>query len=178
MRLLKHYRGLVAGGLMLAAGVSPALAHETAAETANKKVVTDFYKALDAADKDGATKLRIKGIAETYLGPDYVQHSELFAKFPGPGSARDKLIRMFQSMPAMKLPPAKTLSVMAQGDLVMMLTARDMPDPATGQTTSAYIFNMFRVKNGKLVEHWDVSRQPLGPPPAMPGTVPPPPSDR
>jgi predicted SnoaL-like aldol condensation-catalyzing enzyme len=182
MRLFEHYRSLGATGLMLAAwlsAASPVLAHETRTEAANKKVVIDFYNALNAADADGATKVRIKGIAETYLAPDYIQRSERFANLPGPGSARDKLIRMFQSMPAIKLPPSKTLSVMAEGDLVMMLTVRDFPDPATGQKKSTYIFNMFRVRNGMLVEHWDISPQPPGPPPpGMPGLVPPPPSDR
>lgn len=182
MRLLKHHRSLVVSGLMFVVGLStasPVLAHETRAEAANKKVVIDFYDALNAADADGATKVRIKKIAETYLAPDYIQRSELFASLPGPGSARDRLIRMFQNMPAMKLPPSKTLSVMAEGDLVMMLTARDMPDPITGKVKSTYIFNMFRVRNGMLVEHWDISSQPPGyPPPGMPALAPPQPSER
>jgi predicted SnoaL-like aldol condensation-catalyzing enzyme len=45
----------------------------------------------------------------------------------------------------------------------MMLTARAMPDPATGRDKDVYIFNMFRVRNGLLVEHWDIT--PIMPPP-------------
>ncbi|MBZ9649754.1 nuclear transport factor 2 family protein [Sphingobium sp. 3R8] len=138
---------------------SPSLAHDT--ETANKKVVLGFYQALDDADAAGATSARIQSIAETYLSADYVQHAEAFARLPGAGSARDKLIRMFQTMPAMKLPPARTVAIMAENDLVMLLTARDMPNPAGG-TAPAYIFNMFRVRDGRLVEHWDVSPPPPG----------------
>lgn len=193
MRHMSQFRKLVGAALSLAAllaAVSPAFAHSTRAEAANKKVVLDFYQALNTADAVGNTKERIQGIAETYLSPDYVQHAEFFANLPGPGSARDKLIRMFQTMPPMKLPPAKTLAVMAQGDLVMMLTAREMPDQVTGRMKQAYVFNMFRVKNGQLVEHWDITPLPPGPgatgmpPPGVmpPGAMPPaagaPPGDR
>lgn len=136
---------------------SPAFAHGTPTEAANKKVVLDFYQALNAADAAGETKTRIQGIAETYISPDYIQHAAPFVDLPGPGTARDKLVRMFQGMPAMPAMPApRTIAVMAEGDRVMMLTARDLPDPATGRLKQAYIFNMFRVKNAKLVEHWDV----------------------
>lgn len=154
-------RGLWLAALL--ATTSPAVAHDTASEAANKKVVVDFYRALEDADAAGATKQRIQGIAEKYIADDYVQHAEAFANLPGPGSARDKLIRMFQTMPTMKLPPSRTLAVMAEGDLVMMLTARDMPGPVATKPT--YIFNMFRVKSGRLVEHWD---SPLPAPPAPP----------
>ena len=142
---------------VMLATASPALAHDTPAEAANKKVVLDFYQALNAADATGTTKARIQGIAEKYLSPDYVQHAASLVDMPGPGTARDKLVRMFQGMPAMKpMPAPKTIAVMAEGDRVMMLTAREMPDPATGQLKQAYIFNMFRVRDNKLVEHWDV----------------------
>jgi predicted SnoaL-like aldol condensation-catalyzing enzyme len=175
MRASRHSRAVLAlvlalGGLL--AFASPAVAHRTAAEVANQKVVLDFYAALNAADAAGDLKQRIQAIAETYLDPDYVQHSAMFAGLPGPGSARDKLIRMFQSrpaMPAMGVPT--TVAVMAQDDRVMLLTSRDMPDPATGHANQAYIFNMFRVKNGRLAEHWDITPMPpgAGAPGMMPG---------
>ena len=174
-RTLRHCRALFAlvltlGGL-LAFG-SPAIAHMTTAEAANEKVVLDFYAALNAADAAGDLRQRIQTIAETYLDPDYVQHSEMFAGLPGPGSARDKLIHMFQNRPPM--PPMgapTTVAVMAEGDRVMLLTSRDLPDPATGRGKEVYIFNMFRVKNGHLVEHWDITPLPPGPggPTMMPG---------
>ena len=164
---------LKALGLPLAmwlAAQSPAIAHEEPAEAANRQVVLDFYKALNDADAAGRTKELIPAIAVKYLGADYVQHSEMFASLPGPGSVRDKLVRMFQNMPAMKgMPAPKVVSVMAQGDLVMMLTVRQLPDPASGLLKPAYIFNMFRVKDGQLVEHWDVGSMPPPMPPSMSG---------
>jgi len=156
-----HIIGLAA--IAAVATAVPVAAHEAPAAAANKQVVLDFYKALNDADASGTTRQRIQAIAETYISPDYVQHAAAFANLPGPGSARDKLVRLFQSMPAMKAMPAqRTIAVMAEGDRVMILTARDMPDPATGRVQPAYVFSMFRVKDRKLVEHWDVGT------PAMP----------
>jgi len=165
--------GFALAGILTAA--SPAAAANTPEEQANKKVVLDFYAALNAADATHSMKERIQGIAETYLSPDYAQHSEAFLRLPGPGTARDKLIRMFQNTPpappgALVMP--KTLAIMAEGDLVMMLTSRDKPDPATGEVKGSFIFNMFRVKDGKLVEHWDVAPNAGGPPPGV-GAPPP-----
>jgi predicted SnoaL-like aldol condensation-catalyzing enzyme len=170
-----YFIGLLASASIAVA--SPAVAHELSSETANKQVVLDFYKALNDADAAGTTRQRIQAIAEKYIGPDYVQHDPAFANLPGSGSARDKLIRMFQSMPPMKpMPAARTVAVMAEGDRVMMLTARDMPDPTTGAVQPAYIFNMFRVKDHLLVEHWDVGTPGMPPPGAgaAPGAMPPP----
>ena len=164
-------RALATSLALLLATAPPAIAHEEPGEVANKQVVLDFYQALNDADASGTTRERIPAIAAKYLSAAYVQHAEAFAALPGPGSARDKLVRMFQSMPPMKAMPApKVVAVMAQGDLVMMLTQRELPDPASGQMKQAYIFNMFRVKDGLLVEHWDVGAMP--PPPAPPPGAP------
>jgi predicted SnoaL-like aldol condensation-catalyzing enzyme len=164
IRLFRKLFGLILAVAVLLGAATPALADNTATEAANKQLVLDFYQALNAADVAGAMPARIQAIAQKYLAPDYVQHSTAFADLPGPGTARDRLIRMFQTRPAMKpLPPATTLALMAEGDRVMMLTARAMPDPATGRDKQAYIFNMFRVRNGQLVEHWDIT--PIMPPP-------------
>jgi predicted SnoaL-like aldol condensation-catalyzing enzyme len=177
MNVFRRPLGIALAVAALLPVAAPVAAHNKPIEAANKKVVLDFYSALESADAAGTTKVRIQQIAEKYISPDYIQHAEAFAKLPGAGTARDKLVRMFQSMPAMKLPPSKTISVMAEGDLVMMLTARDLPDPASGQVKPAYAFNMFRVKNGRLTEHWDILPAAFaGGPPGMappPGMVPP-----
>jgi len=154
--------------LVLSLVTASAVSAETPAEQANKKLVLDFYAALNQADATHSTKERIQGIAEQFLAPDYRQHSEMFQKLPGPGTARDKLIRMFQSMPPMSqadMGTPATVAIMAEGDLVMMLTSRVRADPSTSEIKTAYIFNMFRVRGGKLVEHWDVAASPMGGPP-------------
>jgi predicted SnoaL-like aldol condensation-catalyzing enzyme len=162
-------------GLVLVAGLamsSIAAAENTPTEAANKKIVLGFYAALNEADATNSIKQSIPGIAEKYLSPDYKQHTLML---PGPGTDREKLIRMFQSRPASPpagaaaTPPQRTDAVMAEGDRVMLLTSREQRDPATGELKRAYVFNMFRVKDGKLVEHWDVMPAGVGPPPGGPG---------
>ena len=162
-------------GLVLAVGfamASIAVAENTPTEAANKKTVLDFYAALNEADATNTMKERIPGIAEKYLSPGYKQHTLLL---PGPGTDREKLVRTFQSRPALPLagttamPKQRTDAVMAEGDRVMLLTSRDQRDPATGELKPSYIFNMFRLKDGKLAEHWDVSPGMAGPPASGPG---------
>jgi len=134
--------------------------------------VLDFYAALNEADASNTMRQRIPGIVEKYLGPEYKQHTIFL---PGPGTDREKLVRMFQSRPARPtagapaMPRQRTDAIMAEGDRVMLLTSREQRDPATGELKPSYIFNMFRVKDGKLVEHWDVSPGMAGAPPGGPG---------
>jgi predicted SnoaL-like aldol condensation-catalyzing enzyme len=50
----------------------------------------------------------------------------------------------------------KVVSVVAEGDLVIVATVRDVKDPkdaAKGYTTTW--FDMWRFKDGKADEHWD-----------------------
>ena len=169
MRYTSNILRLSGVGIVLAAGLamaSTAAAANTPTETANKKIVLDFYAALNEATASNSMKERIPGIAEKYLSPEYKQHTLML---PGPGTDREKLIRMFQSRPAAPAgatptAPQRTDAVMAEGDRVMLLTSRELPDPATGALKRTYVFNMFLVKDGKLLEHWDIMQPGSAPP--------------
>lgn len=174
MRARKPFRILLATLLAAAPFGLTQAATNTAQESANMKVVADFYAALDAADAKGNMKQQIRSIAEKYLQPDYHQHMEA-QKAYGPG--REGFIKMFEGMPAMPLPlgaappPPKILALVGNGDIVIRVSARTMP----GQANEMTIFNMFRVKDGKLAEHWDSSSGGMGGPPpgGPPGGKPP-----
>jgi predicted SnoaL-like aldol condensation-catalyzing enzyme len=134
-------------------------------EAANEKLVLDFFHALDDAEAAGTLVQRIDGIAEKYVAPDYAQHGELFTNLPGPGNGRDKMVRFFKTtvgrpMSATAATPAKLVSIAAKGDKVMVLTSREIPDSATGQTKTYFVFNMFRIAADRLVEHWELLEMP------------------
>ena len=144
-------------------------AREPIREEANKKLVRDFYAALDEAQASGTMKSKGRSIMERFIAPDYIQHR------PGEQNGREAMIHNTESAPAMPagaMPPAKLVALVAEGDLVVQVTSRDLPDPATGATKPALIWNMFRVKDGKLAEHWDALPAALTGPAATPGTSP------
>ena len=55
----------------------------------------------------------------------------------------------------------RIVAVLAQGDLVMVAIQRELPEPSdpTRRYTSTW-FDMWRVQNGKAVEHWDAATKP------------------
>jgi len=163
-----------------------AQAHNTPQEEANKKLVRDFYNALDDAQMEGKIQEKIAGIIEKYIAVDYIQHAE------GGKQGRAGMLEQTRTpntnMPAPPPPPAgapnpmmqrpKLIAIMAEGDRVIQITSRERPDPATGGTKPTLIWNMFRIEKGMLAEHWDSAapggmgrgglRPGMGPPGAPP----------
>jgi len=117
----------------------PAQAGNTPQEEANKKVVVDFYdKALNQKDFEAAAK---------HFGPRYIQHNP---------NAADGIegFKKFIEFRREKFPNGRSeiKRVLADGDLVI-LHVHAIPEP--GARGSA-IVDIFRLENGKIVEHWDV----------------------
>jgi len=168
MNPLKIWKLFVACMIGAGLAMSAHAATYTPQEEANVKLVADFYAALDNADAHSGMKQNIRSIAEKYMQADYIQHMEAGKKF-GPG--REGFIRFLESMPApptgMVLPPAQVLSLIANGDIVIRVSSRMMPTAPGAPANPSYIFNMFRIQNGKLAEHWDASSgAAMGPGPA------------
>jgi predicted SnoaL-like aldol condensation-catalyzing enzyme len=102
--------------------------------------------------------------APKYLTPRYLQHN------PNVASGRDAVMRFFGGMRSRPLPkrdawPMKVVSVVAEGDLVMVATVRALPHPTRrGETYTTTWFDMWRIKGGKADEHWDGATLPPAPP--------------
>jgi predicted SnoaL-like aldol condensation-catalyzing enzyme len=125
---------LVAAALGLLA--SPAIAADL---EANKKIVVDFYeKGLNQKDFDAAAK---------YFGPRYIQHN------PGAGNGPEGFKRLVTFLKE-KFPNSHSeiKRVIAEGDLVV-LHVHSVREP--GERGRA-IVDIFKVEDGKIVEHWDV----------------------
>ena len=106
---------------------------------ANKKIVVDFYeKGLNQKDYDAAAK---------HFGPRYVQHN------PGAANGPEGFKRLVGFLKE-KFPNShnEIKRVIAEGDLVVLhVHSKRSPDDR-----GRAIIDIFKVENGKIVEHWDV----------------------
>lgn len=129
--------------LALAAAVLLASASAHAAEPSlldqNKAVVVAFYnKALNDKDAEAAIAM---------MGPTYTQHNARIAD--GKDGFRQFIAAFKQKFPASH---SRIVRVIADGDLVV-LHVHMVREPGT---RGEAVMDIFRVADGKLVEHWDV----------------------
>jgi predicted SnoaL-like aldol condensation-catalyzing enzyme len=123
----------------MALAASPALAADARQQERDKKTVVDFYeKALNQKDFDAAAK---------YLGPRYTQHNPNAADGP-------EGLRAFLGFLKEKFPNSRSeiKRVFADGDHVI-LHVHAVREPGTRGNA---IVDIFRLEDGKIVEHWDV----------------------
>jgi len=113
---------------------------------ANKKLVFDMYRAIIQA---GRTDL-----APQFFTKDYIQHN------PNVATGLDALVAYIkQTRPVRPIEPVITFPViafMAEGDLVTVAVVTYEPDPENpGKKYATTHFDMYRIENGKIAEHWD-----------------------
>jgi len=95
-------------------------------------------------------------LADKYLTERYIQHN------PNAASGRAGVVRFFTEIRKVKPMPipekmtTKVVSVVAEGDLVVVAyvhEVKEAKDPSKSYTTTW--FDMWRFKDGKADEHWD-----------------------
>ena len=108
-------------------------------ERRNKEIVLDFYdKAINQKDFEAAS---------VHLGDKYIQHNPLAAD--GPEGLKNFLIFARKSIPDYR---TEFKQVFADGDYVIVHAhARANP-----QDRGSAVMDIFRLEEGKVVEHWDV----------------------
>jgi predicted SnoaL-like aldol condensation-catalyzing enzyme len=109
----------------------------------NKAVVRDFYTTVFIGRNIDA--------APRFIRPDYVQHN------PQVPTSLTGLMDTFRPTFARKLPndyKRELLNVVGDNDLVVIYV-RQTWTGKDGQHHQAFGFDMFRVQDGMIAEHWD-----------------------
>jgi predicted SnoaL-like aldol condensation-catalyzing enzyme len=141
---------LIAAATSLALLASAAQAAETAQEKANKALVLKMWSEM--FDHQDWRK------AEIYMAEGYIQHNPLAAT--GRKGFEDYFSKAWpKPLTDAEAKPTKFDVVMAEGDLVTLIQRIPRKD-AKGETYDSFWFDTLRVKDGKMVEHWDNALRP------------------
>ena len=113
---------------------------------ANKRLVYDFWREVFEA--------RHMELASKYMLDSYIQHNpnvpsglaafvEFFSRDAKPKPIEARIVRPL-------------VAIVAEGDLVTLVFAREYDDPKeSGKKYTTTWFDMFRIEQGKIAEHWD-----------------------
>jgi predicted SnoaL-like aldol condensation-catalyzing enzyme len=130
---------LTLAAVTLAFTAQAAYAADAQQQEANKKAVVEFYeKGLNQKDFEAASK---------YFGPRYTQHNPNAAD--GPEGFKAFLQFLKEKFPNSR---SEIKRVFADGDYVI-LHVHAVREPGTRGNA---IIDIFKLENGKVVEHWDV----------------------
>lgn len=141
-------KNLAAATLALAlATAAPALAEtvsrDLATEEANRQLVVDFYNRI-------FNDHNLEGGSLDVMADDYIQHNPMVPT--GKKAFFDFFSSFFPKHPDAK---SRIVRSAAQGDLVWLHVHAGGKENGTGGRA---IVDIFRVANGKIVEHWDVAQ--------------------
>jgi predicted SnoaL-like aldol condensation-catalyzing enzyme len=175
LRLLGTILMLSGAGALSAASINPPTMPQTAPMTGQEKknlnLVLEWWRVvLEGGHLDQAPK---------YQAEDYIQHN------PNVPTGRAGFVEFFSKFSKPKNPiPAKLehppVVMGAKGDYVWLIFETESKDPrdASGATTyHANSFDVLRIQNGKIQEHWDSAMKMPGSGNVPTGVSPKPPSE-
>lgn len=111
---------------------------------ANKRLAFDLWRQIPEGGREE--------LAELYVDPLYIQHN------PNAATGRDGFVEYMARRPDSAIDTAletPLVAMVAEGDLVVQVleTTRNQ----NGVTYRVPWFDMFRVENGRVIEHWDTA---------------------
>ena len=124
---------------------------EKTLEERNAEIVTAMWKGV-IYEGDREAVLR-------YIHPDYIQHN---VNMPSGREHILHLVDLINNKPKDFVPPAhkELVRTVAQGDYVVTIWEQAQPDPTRpGETYLGHSFDMYRLEDGLIMEHWDDTRK-------------------
>lgn len=115
---------------------------------ANKRLVFDMWRGIVNA---GHVEL-----ADAMLQEGYIQHSPVLP------TGRAAFKRIFSAVPRTDIPAVVSpplVAIIAEGDLVVMALREEWPEPSGEGRYATTHFNLFRVEDDRLAEHWHSVQQ-------------------
>lgn len=112
----------------------------------NKRLVYDFWREVF---EGGHMEL-----ADKYMAASYIQHNPSVPT--GRAAFIDFFSRFVKPQPVEPKIKAPLVAIVAEGDYVVLSFVRELPEPAdAAKVYTTTWFDMFRIENGKIAEHWD-----------------------
>ncbi len=120
------------------------LANDDPALFVNKRLAFDLWRHIPEGGREE--------LAELYLDPTYIQHN------PNAATGREGFKEYFARRPDSAIDTVletPLVAMVAEGDLVVQVleTTREQ----NGVTYRVPWFDMFRIENGRVIEHWDTA---------------------
>ena len=106
----------------------------------NKAIVIDFFEGV-------FQKHDVKAYSDRYLDNDYIQHNPFVPN--GKAAFINYFVPYFKENPSAK---SSIKRVIADGDLVWL----HVHAQENAKDLGSAVVDIFRLKDGKIVEHWDV----------------------
>lgn len=132
--------------LVWIAALSTAFSLQALAAATPKQVVTEFFELAFVQRKPTEAALK-------FISADkYIQHN------PNGSDGRAAFISGIAAYVERSKFRCEIKRVMAEGDLVMVHN-HCKEDPSSKSDLGSAVVDIFRVENGKIVEHWDVEQR-------------------
>jgi predicted SnoaL-like aldol condensation-catalyzing enzyme len=135
--------------LALAAGCGALAAQDNSVlEGKNQKLVMDWYREVIAFGH--------VDLASKYMADTYVEHD------PNITGGRKEFVAYYGKTPARPIQaalPIQPVQAFAKGDYVVLAWEHSDHDPKTNSPYKYTTYDMARVKDGKIQEHWDSLRK-------------------